>query len=78
MAYTIGIVRYVLSLLFVTGVFGLPAIGAWLYSRRAYRVLKKKESKWTWPAAIGVFLGTYLVTLVAIICALAFAGFFHR
>ena len=63
---------------FVTGVFGLPAVCAGLLSRKVYRALKKKESKWKWPAAIGVFLATYLITMCLIFVALLYAGFFHR
>lgn len=77
-ANTSGIVQNILGYLVLAAVLILPAIGAYLLSRKTYAALKKKQNQWAMAAAVLVFIGTYLATLLVIVCALAFAGFFHR
>jgi len=67
-----------IGLLFLAVVLGLPAFSAYLLSSKTYAALKKKESKWAMAAGIFAFIGTYLATLFAIGCAMAYAGLFRR
>ena len=67
-----------MEIILLAAVFLLPAVGAYLVSRKTYTVLKKKPSKWALAAAIPAFLATYTVTFFAIVWALAHSLMFHR
>jgi hypothetical protein len=78
MANTHVVVGVIIEYLILAALLILPAIGAYFLSRKTYGTLKKKESKWAMAAGVLVFIGTYLATLFAIVCAMAYAGLFRR